>query len=125
DAGGSGWTGAGVAVAVVDAGLPQNWEDFLPPGCVDLAHATGFGAEGWGDFHNPVHAIRGVGGHIGQFPHGLAVSSLIVGFPSETGPIGGAAPGVTILPVRVLNQFNFAWFSWFTAGLLFSCPLTA
>jgi subtilisin family serine protease len=118
DTAGSGYDGTGVTVAVVDSGLPQNWEEFLPPGCVDTEHAAGFGAEGWGDFHNPVNAIRGVGGHIGLFPHGLAVSSVITGFSSELGPIGGAAPGVKILPVRVLNQFNFGWFSWFTAGIL-------
>jgi subtilisin family serine protease len=118
DTPGSGFDGTGVTVAVVDSGLPQNWEEFLPPGSVDLEHAAGFGAEGWGDFHSQVHAIRGVGGHVGLFPHGLAVSSVITGFPSELGPIGGAAPGVKILPVRVLNQFNFGWFSWFTAGIL-------
>src|SRR5262245_9889195 len=118
DTPGSGYRGAGVTVAVVDAGLPQNWEEFLPPGSVDLEHAVGFGAEGWGDFHSQVNAIRGVGGHIGLFPHGLAVSSVIVGFPSEAGPIGGAAPGAKILPVRVINQFNFGWFSWFTAGIM-------
>jgi subtilisin family serine protease len=118
DTEGSGYDGSGVTVAVVDSGLPQNWEEFLPPGCVDTEHAIGFGAEGWGDFHNPVNAIRGVGGHIGLFPHGLAVASVITGFPSELGPIGGAAPGVKILPIRVINQFNFGWFSWFTAGIM-------
>jgi len=118
DTAGSGFDGTGVTVAVVDSGLPQNYDEFLPPNTVDLEHAAGFGAEGYGDFHNPVNAIRGVGGHIGLFPHGLAVSSVIVGFPSELGPIGGAAPGVKILPVRVINQFNFGWFSWFTAGIL-------
>jgi subtilisin family serine protease len=122
---GSGFDGSGVTVAVVDSGLPQNWEEFLPAGSVDLEHAAGFGAEGWGDFHNPVKAIRGVGGHIELFPHGLAVSSLIVGFPSDFGPVGGAAPGATILPVRVINQFNFGWFSWFTAGILHVAHLKA
>ncbi|HZM70957.1 MAG TPA: S8 family serine peptidase [Candidatus Cryosericum sp.] len=119
DTQGSGFDGMGVTVAVVDSGLPQNWEEFLPPGVrVDTEHAVGFGAEGWGDFHSTVKAVRGTGGHIGLFPHGLAVSSVIVGFPSELGPIGGAAPGVTILPIRVINQFNFGWFSWFTAGIM-------
>lgn len=125
DTPGSGFTGSGVTVAVVDAGLPQNWQDFLPPNCVDLEHAVGFGAEGWGDFHSQVNAIRGVGGHIGLFPHGLAVSSVIVGFPSEVGPIGGAASGARILPVRVINQFNFSWFSWMTAGILYVGNLKA
>lgn len=120
---GTGFDGTGVTVAVVDSGLPQNWPEFLPPGRVDLDHAAGFGAEGWGDFHSPEQAIRGVGGHIGLFPHGLAVSSVIVGFPSPLGPIGGAAPGATILPVRVLNQFNSGWFSWFAAGILYVADL--
>jgi subtilisin family serine protease len=122
---GTGFDGTGVTVAVVDSGLPQNWPEFLPPGRVDLEHAAGFGAEGWGDFHNPGQGIRGVGGHVGLFPHGLAVSSVIVGFPSPLGPIGGAAPGVTILPVRVLNQFNSGWFSWFAAGILYVADLKA
>jgi len=122
---GSGYDGTGVTVAVVDSGLPQNYEEFLPPNTVDLEHAAGFGAEGWGDFHNPVNAIRGVGGHIGLFPHGLAVSSVIVGFPSELGPIGGAAPGAKILPIRVINQFNFTWSSWCAAGILHVARLKA
>ena len=122
---GSGYDGAGVTVAVVDAGLPQNWQEFLPAGSVDLTHAIGFGAEGWGDFHSQVNAIHGTGGYIGLFPHGLAVSSVIVGFPSEVGSIGGAAPGARILPVRVLNQFNFGWISWFTAGILHVANLKA
>jgi subtilisin family serine protease len=122
---GTGYDGTGVTVAVVDSGLPQNYEEFLPPNTVDLEHAAGFGAEGWGDFHNPVNAIRGVGGHIGLFPHGLAVSSVIVGFPSELGPIGGAAPGVKTLPIRVINQFNFTWSSWCAAGILHVARLKA
>lgn len=120
DTPGSGFDGTGVTVAVVDSGLPQNWEEFLPPGVrVDTEHAAGFAAEGWGDFHNPVTEIPGVGGYIGLHTHGLAVSSVIVGYLSDDfGPIGGAAPGVTILPIRVINQFNYGWFSWFTAGIL-------
>lgn len=125
DTPGSGYGGVGVTVAVVDAGLPQNWEEFLPAGSVDLEHAAGFGAEGWGDFHNPVNAIHGAGGHIGLFPHGLAVSSVVVGFPSAFGPIGGSAPAAKVLPVRVLNQFNYGWISWFTAGILHVANLKA
>jgi len=126
DTQGTGYDGSGVTVAVVDSGLPQNWAEFLPADVhVDLEHAAGFGAQGYGDFHNPVNAVRGVGGHIGLFPHGLAVSSVIVGFPSAAGAIGGAAPDVTILPVRVINQFNFTWSSWCAAGILHVARLKA
>jgi len=116
-------TGAGVTVVVLDSGLPQNWSEFLPAGSVDLAHAAGFAAEGWGDFHSQDNGIRGAGGHIGLFPHGLAVSSVIVGFPSELGFVAGAAPDARILPVRVLNQFNFGFFDWFISGLLYATSL--
>jgi subtilisin family serine protease len=122
---GSSETGRGVTVVVLDSGLPQNWSDFLPAGSVDLEHAAGFGAEGWGDFHSQNNAIRGVGGHIGLFPHGLAVSSVIVGFPSDAGFVAGAAPDARILPIRCLNQFNFGWFSWFVAGILHVADLKA
>ncbi len=122
---GTGFDGTGVTVAVVDSGLPQNWEEFLPAGSVDTEHAIGFGAEGWGDFHSTVNGIRGAGGHIGLFPHAVAVSSVITGFPSEAGTIGGAAPGVKILPVRVLNQFNAGWDTWFVAAILYVGQLKA
>lgn len=119
DTSGSGFDGTGVTVAIVDSGLPQNWPEFLPAGVrVDTGHAAGFGAEGWGDFHSEVNAIHGVGGHVGLLPHGLAVASVIAGFPTEAGEVAGAAPGATILPIRVLNQFNSGWFSWFTAGII-------
>jgi subtilisin family serine protease len=125
DVSGTGYDGSGVTVALVDSGLPQNWPMFLPPGSVDTTHAAGFAAEGWGDYHARVHAIEGNGGYIGQFPHGLAVSSVIVGFPSPIGTIQGAAPGVKILPLAVLNQFNVGWFSWFTEAFLYLAELKA
>ena len=125
DTSGTGYDGSGVTVAVIDSGLPQNWPMFLPPGSVDTTHAAGFNAEGWGDFHARVHAIEGEGGWIGQFPHGLAVSSVIAGFPSALGPMQGAAPGAKILPIAVLNQYNFGWFSWFTEAFLYVAELKA
>jgi subtilisin family serine protease len=125
DVTGTGFDGTGVTVAVIDSGLPQNWDEFLPAGHVDTDHAVGFGAEGWGDYHNGLHAIPGVGGHIGLYPHGLAVSSVILGFPSEIGMIGGSAPGATILPVRVLNQFNAGWDTWFVGAFMYVGGLKA
>jgi subtilisin family serine protease len=53
------------------------------------------------------------------------VSSVIVGFPHDAGFIAGAAPDAKILPVRCLNQFNFGWFSWFTAGVMYVANLKA
>lgn len=122
---GSTETGRGVTVAVVDAGLPQNWTEFLPEGAVDLTYAAGFCAQGWADFHGGIEGIHGVGGHLALFPHGVAVSSVIVGFPSEFGPVAGAAPDVRIIPIRVTNQFNFGYFSWFAAGIMYVANLKA
>ena len=125
DTAGTGYDGTGVTVAVIDSGLPANWSEFLPPDTVDLAHAAGFGAEGWGDYRSQVGTIRGRGGSTGLFPHGLAVASVILGFPSPLGRIDGAAPGATILPIRVLNQRNTGWFSWFVAAFLYVADLKA
>jgi len=124
DVTGTGFDGRGVTVAVVDSGLPQNWADFLPAGHVDTVHAVGFGGEGWSSPQS-TNPVGGIGGMTGQFPHGLAVSSVILGFPSPAGPIGGAAPGATILPIRVLNKNNSGWFSWFAAAFLYVGQLKA
>jgi subtilisin family serine protease len=48
---------------------------------------------------------------------------VIVGVRSELGPIRGAAPGATILPVRVFDQFDFGWDSWFAGGILYVANL--
>jgi len=118
-------TGRGVTVAVIDAGLPQNWQEFLPADRVDLTYAAGFCAEGWADYHGGINGIHGVGGHLALFPHGVAVSSVIIGFPSEFGFVTGSAPDVRILPIRVTNQFNFGYFSWFAAGIMYAANLKA
>lgn len=119
------YNGTGVTIALLDSGLPPNWSDFLPPGSVDTAYAAGFGPLGYGSYLNPVQPIVGNGGYYGLFPHGLAVSSVLVGFPSPLGPVDGSAPGAKILPIRVLNQFNFGYFSWFIAAFLYVAHLKA
>jgi subtilisin family serine protease len=123
DTRGSGYDGTGVTVAVVDSGLPQNWSEFLSTANVDTEHAVGFGAEGWGSESATLKPIRGTGGYLGQFAHGLSVSAVVVGFESEFGRIAGAAPGAKVLPVRVIDQFNWGWTSWFAAGILYVADL--
>ncbi len=120
-----GYNGTGVTVALLDSGLPQNWNQFLPASSVDTTYAAGFGAMGYGSYIDPVMPILGNGGYYGLFPHGLAVSSVLVGFPSPFGPVDGSGPGVHILPIRVLNQFNFGYFSWFIAAFLYVAHLKA
>ena len=118
-----GYNGTGVTVALLDSGLPQNWDQFLPAGSVDTTYAAGFGSMGYGSYIDPVIPIVGNGGYYGLFPHGLAVSSVLVGFRSPLGPIDGSAPGAKILPIRVLNQFNFGYFSWFIVAFLYVAHL--
>lgn len=120
-----GYNGTGVTIALLDSGLPPNWDEFLPAGSVDTTYAAGFGPLGQGSYVDPVMPIVGNGGFYGLFPHGLAVSSVLVGFSSPFGPMDGAAPGARILPIRVLNQFNFGYFSWFIAAVLYVAHLKA
>src|SRR5262245_50927660 len=123
DATESGFDGTGVTVAVVDSGLPQNWRDFLPEQRVDTDHAAGFGAMGQGTETAPLHPIVGEGGYFGVNSHGLAIASVILGSPSRFGLIRGAAPGAKVLPVRVINHFNWGWHSWFAAGIVYVANL--
>jgi subtilisin family serine protease len=124
----SGLDGTGVTVVIIDTGLPQNWADTLPPGVhMDLAHAASFAPQGFGrGIENPAPRT-GAGAFFGQLPHGLGVTSIITGFQRLPGAelMAGAAPGATILPVRIYGQFGFAKFSWVVAAFLYVADLKA
>jgi len=111
--------GAGVYVAVLDAGLLPNWRDYLLQSRVriDLGRAY-TGANG---NPTPTQLEQDRGGH------GTAVAATIIGYKlhdkSETGQflaqpatgtkgtyyVSGVAPEATIIPVRVCDIGAFCW----------------
>ncbi len=120
-------TGAGVYVAVLDTGLVPNWRDYFP----EQRIATGLGT----GFEQPVTFKAqnldpcGVDATVGQMrqstwvgstgsTHGTHVVSTIIGyfyrsnfdalagFPLPPIVIRGLAPDVTIIPVKVLADYQ-------------------
>ncbi len=120
-------TGAGVYVAVLDTGLVPNWRDYFPEARV----ATELGA----GFHQPVtfkaknQGPCGLDVEVGQLTrttwvgsrgstHGTHVASTILGyfyrsnadaaqgFPLPPIMVRGIAPDVTIVPIKVLSDYQ-------------------
>ncbi len=119
-------TGAGVYVAVLDTGLVPNWSDYFPKGRIATQLGTGF--------YQPVsfkgrNDTCGLGVTVGQLQqstfigsngssHGTHVTSTIIGYNYRSNTdaaqgyalppiyVKGIAPDVTIIPVKVLADYQ-------------------
>jgi subtilisin family serine protease len=118
--------GTGVYVAVLDTGLVPNWKDYFPEARVAIELGTGF--------DQPVSFKArgdacGLGIEVGRLQqttwvgsrgstHGTHVASTILGyayrsntdaasgFPLPPLIVRGIAPGVTLIPVKVLSDYQ-------------------
>jgi len=109
--------GTGVWVAVLDTGLVPNWADYLPAESIALEYAM--------SFHNPM-GNENDGGWRDTDSHGTHVTSTILGY-SVYGlyEVEGVAPGVKVVPVKVLNNQGWGWNSCIVAGILYVANLKA
>jgi len=120
-------TGAGVYVAVLDTGMVPNWRDYFPGARIATNLGTGFDQSVTFKAHNvnPCSLDATVGrlrqttwvGSTGS-THGTHVASTIVGyfyrsnfdaaagFPLPPIIVRGIAPDVTIIPVKVLADYQ-------------------
>jgi type VII secretion-associated serine protease mycosin len=95
--------GHGVTVAVVDTGVREDHEDLgatVLPG-IDYVHS---GGNGWDDGNG----------------HGTHVAGIIAAMASNGRGIAGGAPGVKILPVRVLDENGSGFSSNVAAGIIWA-----
>lgn len=119
-------TGKGVYVAVLDTGLVPNWSDYFPAERVATNLGTGFDQPvtfsagkdpcEWDVYTGQLHQTSWVGS-IGS-SHGTHVASTIIGYfyRSNSDELGGyplppimvrgIAPDVTIIPVKVLADYQ-------------------
>lgn len=119
-------TGAGVYVAVLDTGLVPNWSDYFPKERIATKLGTGFeqpvsfkaqnDACGFGITVGALHQTSFIGS-IGS-SHGTHVTSTIIGYfyrsnsdaaagyPLPPIMVRGIAPEVTIIPVKVLSDYQ-------------------
>lgn len=119
-------TGAGVYVAVLDTGLVPNWSNYLPKNRIATQLGTGF--------FQPIsfkaqNDVCGLGVTVGQIrqsgfigsnssSHGTHVTSTIIGYNYRSNTdaaqgyalpaiyVRGIAPDVTIIPVKVLGDYQ-------------------
>ncbi|MBA3887675.1 MAG: S8 family peptidase [Acidobacteria bacterium] len=108
-----GYTGAGVGVAVIDSGI-TNWH-------ADLLDSSGRQrVSGWKDF------VNGRSTPHDDFGHGTHVAGIVGGNgASSRGAHAGVAPGVTIIPLKVLDHRGFGVISDVIAALEFAIATRA
>lgn len=119
----TGYTGAGVYVAVLDTGLVPNWRDYFPEDSIATDLGKGFVESVRVDpqtgelvYSGYVEETSWVGSRYST--HGTHVTSTIIGYnyyaPSDIYGgfpslppvfVEGIAPGATIIPVKVLSDY--------------------
>jgi len=114
------YDGTGVYVAVLDTGLVDAWRQYFPEERIAEEYAIAF-AGGGGEV-GAVSSQKNKWEH-DQNSHGTHVTSSILGYQFGTGKINGAAPNVTIIPVKVLNQNGSGWSSVIAQGILYIAKL--
>jgi subtilisin family serine protease len=119
-------TGAGVYVAVLDTGLAPNWKDYFPQARIAEELGKGFYQNvsfkahkddcGFGVEIGPLRETTFVGSRGSE--HGTHVTSTILGFFYRSNSdaaqgfvippimVRGIAPDVTVIPVRVLADYQ-------------------
>ena len=116
------YDGTGVYVAVLDSGLLDSWRQYFPQERIAEEYARAFG--GGGGLAATVSSQPNKWQH-DQSSHGTHVTSSILGYSLLGTPVNGAAPGATVIPVKVLNQNGSGWSSVITRGILYVADLKA
>ncbi len=119
----TGYTGKNVYVAVLDTGLAPNWKDYFPAKSVLTDLGIGFKEDLMWDAETQTLVESGIVNEIGYIgslgsTHGTHVTSTILGYnyyapadalsglPLSPVFVNGVAPGVKIIPVKVLADYT-------------------
>ncbi len=105
--------GRGVHVAVIDTGLVMNWRDFISEDKVDTELSRAFigGPKATdGEDELRTSAPRNLWERDTN-SHGIAVVSHVLGFAAGDVKVDGAAPGATVIPLKVFANGESETFS--------------
>jgi subtilisin family serine protease len=117
-----GLTGAGVYVGILDSGLLSTWPDYFPTARIATEYARSFGGGG-GD--NGTVSAQPNKWQQDTDSHGTHVTSTVLGFNHPAGTFNGTATGATVIPVKILNQQGWGWWSVIARGLVYLTDLKA
>jgi len=119
-----GLNGSGVYIAVLDTGLEPEWRLYFPEDRIDVEHAAAFlGAMAtayWvtGEVNNRNAWEADTNGH------GMHVTSTILGFNVyNLYRVDGVAPGVKVIPVKVLSNAGLGFSTDVAAGIMYIANL--
>jgi subtilisin family serine protease len=116
--------GDGVWVGVLDTGLLPQWRNYFSPERIAEEYGVSFGAGAGPNEFNVVTNDRKWEQDTDS--HGTHVTSIILGYEradiaqnSGTTHVNGAAPNVTVIPVKVLNNGGGGWSSAVAEGVFY------
>jgi subtilisin family serine protease len=116
--------GSGVYVAVLDTGLEPQWRDYFPEDRI----ASEFGAAFLGAMATAYQVTGKVlnrnAWEADTNGHGMHVTSTIIGFKVYNFyVVDGVAPGVRIIPVKVLSNAGWGFSTDVAAGIMYIANL--
>jgi subtilisin family serine protease len=113
------YDGTGIYVAVLDTGLVRHWREYFPEESIATQYAKAFlNKQG-----------KEVPSHFWERDtnsHGTHVTSTILGYYDKRSgtQYDGVAPGVKVIPVKVLNNNGFGWDSAVIMGIMYIAELS-
>jgi len=116
--------GSGIYVAVLDTGLEPQWKNYFPESSIDAKHAAAFMGAMATAYWVTGNVLNKNAWDADTNGHGMHVTSTIIGFSVYSFyTVDGVAPGVKIIPVKVLNNAGWGFTTDVAAGIYYITEL--